>query len=691
MPTASVGMPPVKNILKDNFRSIGDWIRPIYIGNIKMKIRRNIAFCLTLIMAVSFAMVGRTAAADNKNAGGEKEQKLIKVLQSNAPPQDKAITCKQLAICGTKDAVPALAAILSDKDLASWARIALEAIPDSAADDALRGALDKVQGRLLVGVINSIGVRRDAKAVDALAQRLADADAEVASSSAVALGRIGGDSAAKKLESFLAGAPPAVRSAIAQGCVLCAEKYLAEGKRAEAIKLYDLVRNADVPKQRVLEAIRGAILARQADGVPLLAEQLKSPNKALFGIGLSVARELPGPKVTEALVAELSKATPDRQVLLILALADRGDATTSPAVLEAAKSGPNNVRIAAIRVLQRQGDVACVALLLDAAIGEDTELSQAAATALAELPGKAVDADLVARLQNAAGETRMILIEIAGQRRIEAALPILLKAADDSESQVRAAALAAMGSVVTSQDLPLLIDRAVKPRDPQDAKAAENALRAACIRMADREACAEKLSAALPTADVAAKCRLLAALGAMGGENALKAVAAAGKDPSPEIQDVASRVLGEWMSADAGPALLDMAKSAGDEKYKTRAVRGYIRLARQLKLPAETRLDMFRAAMEAAKRNEEKRLALEILTRIPTAATLQLAVSHSNDPALKDAAADAAVKIAGKIVGSEPRAVAEAMDKIVALGFGGNVGNRAKQLLDQAKSGANPR
>ena len=39
----------------------------------------------------------------------EKERKLIGVLQSDAPPQDKAITCKHLAIYGTEDAVPALA------------------------------------------------------------------------------------------------------------------------------------------------------------------------------------------------------------------------------------------------------------------------------------------------------------------------------------------------------------------------------------------------------------------------------------------------------------------------------------------------------------------------------------------------------------------------------------------------------
>ena len=74
--------------------------------------------------------------------------------------------------------------------------------------------MGKLQGRLLIGVINSIGVRRDAKAVDGLAVRLKDADAEVASAAAVALGRIGGTPAAKALEQSLAGAPAAVRGGL---------------------------------------------------------------------------------------------------------------------------------------------------------------------------------------------------------------------------------------------------------------------------------------------------------------------------------------------------------------------------------------------------------------------------------------------------------------------------------------------
>ena len=89
--------------------------------------------------------------------------------------------------------------------------------------------------------------------------------------------------------------------------MLSAEKFLADGNRAEAVRLYDLVRKADVPKQQILEATRGAILARQSAGVPLLVELLQSPDKSLFALGLSTARELPGAEVTAALVAEQEK------------------------------------------------------------------------------------------------------------------------------------------------------------------------------------------------------------------------------------------------------------------------------------------------------------------------------------------------------------------------------------------------
>ena len=125
---------------------------------------RHFAVCALFTAAVTAAIItphARGAEADEPDPAAERQRVLIEVLQSDAPLQDKAITCKKLAIYGDKEAVPALAALLSDERLASWARIALEAIPGSEADDALREAMGKLKGRSLVGVINSIGVRRD--------------------------------------------------------------------------------------------------------------------------------------------------------------------------------------------------------------------------------------------------------------------------------------------------------------------------------------------------------------------------------------------------------------------------------------------------------------------------------------------------------------------------------------------------
>ena len=166
-----------------------------------MRKTRYVTCCIALAAAaVVTAAVPARAATENERA-------LIAILQSDAPKKDKAITCKKLAVFGSQQAVPALAALLPDKELTSWARIALEAIPGPAADKALREALGKVQGRILIGVINSIGVRRAANAVDGLTSQLHNDDAKVAAAAALALGRIGNPPATRILAQALTSAP----------------------------------------------------------------------------------------------------------------------------------------------------------------------------------------------------------------------------------------------------------------------------------------------------------------------------------------------------------------------------------------------------------------------------------------------------------------------------------------------------
>ena len=578
------------------------------------------------------------------------EAELIAVLQSEAAPAEKAITCKRLAVAGTDAAVPELAKLLSDEQLASWARIALEAIPGPAADEALRTAAGSLDGLLLVGVVNSIGVRADADAVELLTGLLQHENATVASSAAIALGQIGGETATQTLRDALAGARDDVRSAVAEACVLCAERALNDGRGAEATEIYDQVRNADVLKQRVIDATRGAILARGDEGIPLLIEQLRSADRGLFHIALSTAREVPGDKIDAALAEELPNIAPFRAPALIATMADRPETVVLAAIEEAAASGPQPVRLAAIAALGRVGDESCLDALLEIAGGDDAELSDTARQALAVLPGDGVNQAIIGHLESADGAVYLATIQLIGARRIDAVEP-LLAALDHADKNVRAAALSSLGETVPADKLSVLIQQVIAPRHPDDAAAARQALQAAAVRMPDREACAGELAAALNNAPAATKVALLDILASVGGTTSLETMHAAAGSGDLQLRDASTRLLGEWMTIDAAPVLLDLSKTGPADRFQVRALRGYIRIARQFVMDDAARVAMCRNALDAAKQPAEQKLILDILERYPTPETLKLAIECIARPSIKDDAVRSTLVVAQKIDG----------------------------------------
>lgn len=596
----------------------------------------------TSIMALALIVTSSIVSADEA-----KEKEALAVLQSDAPKGDKAIACKKLAVYGSSASVAEVAKLLPDPQLSSWARIALEAIPGKEADEALRKASESLDGLLLVGTINSIGVRRDAAAVELLTGRLKDKDEEVASAAAVALGRVGNDAAAKSLRAALVGGPAKVRSAVAEGCVLCAEKLHNDGKSAEAVAIYDEVRKAELPKQRIVEATRGAILARKQDGIPLLLEQLRSSDKKMVELALMTAREFPGKEIDKALAGELEKAKPELGALIILAMADRPQTEVS-AISKAAASGPKPVRMAAIKALSQVGDASSLDSLLTTSVDADEDLALAAKATLADLPGDKVNSQIATMLPNAKGKSQLVLIELVGQRRIEAT-PALLKAIDSSDKKVRSAALIALGETVTIKELPVLIKQAISSKNADDAADAQQALKSASVRMPDREACATEITTAFNTAPAASKVLLLEILGDVGGEKALKTLGSAAKSNDPQMQDAGSRILGKWASLDAAPVLFDLAKSAPAPQFRSRALKGYISLARRFPMPDEDRANMCQKAFDLTKDPAEQKLVLDVCRIQPSVETLKLAIKLMQVPDLKEDATQTTLLVAQKL------------------------------------------
>ncbi|HZR16950.1 MAG TPA: HEAT repeat domain-containing protein [Verrucomicrobiae bacterium] len=651
--------------------------------------KQPLSWQLTILLGLC-ALGPNAGAAEAPGNAAEMEHKLIAVLKSDASPDEKAITCKKLAVYGNEEAVPVLAPLLLDPHLASWARIALEVIPGESADAALRDAVPKLQGRLLVGTINSIGVRRDLRAVSELASKLKDSDPDVISAAAVALGRIGGTDAATALKEALAAAPVAARGSVAEGCIRCAERFLAERHSAPAIELYDLVRKSDVPKENILEGVRGAILARRDDGIPLLVEQLHSQDRELFRIGLRAARELPGAKATKTVSDEMHHATPERQPLLLLALADRNDETAMPTILDAAKTGSKELRLVAVGILDRMGKVSTVPVLIEVAAGGDSQLTQAALVALTRMPGNDLDAKVLQQLGSAKGKTRQVLIELAARRQIEGTVPVVLKDVEDKDPAIRSAAVQALGSlggIAQVNDLVRLFAAAQSSKQRDD-------LEAAILAISSRlgNGCAQSLLPLAHNSDTAVRKVALHALASAGGPEALAAVKQAVEDADESVQDEAVRTLSTWPNTwpedeTIAEPLLNLVKNSKKPNHQVLAMRGYLQfLEGDKKLKGDEKLAKVEEALPLMNRPEEKRSAITVVQSIPSAAALDRLVKFAADPALSEDACSAIVDLAGKrMPGISADARREALQTAVDKSSNEETRKRARAALEKVR------
>ena len=615
------------------------------------------------VAAIAVAVAFNAQAAPTPTST---EAELIAILQGDGPEADKALACKFAAVNGSSAAVPAVAPLLANPRLASWARIALEVIPGDEASAALREVAGRLDGRLLTGVITSLGVRRDAAAVPLLAGRLEDEDAEVAAAAAWSLGRIATPEAGGLLAGAVQKAVSSARlDAVAEAAVLCAANLQAAGKSDEAVALYGVVRAAGVSEQRRAEAIRGTIIAKGEAGIPLLAETLRSPQKRLANMAVFTARDLGrGAGGDEALAAAVDRAivteleiaaaeqASERAAILIDVLAERNTAGASEPVLaalsRAAVGGVKAIRLAAIEALGRVGDVAVVGPLLAAAADADFGIADTARAAVASLPGQAVDREIVGRLAAAEGEFLPVVVELVGRRRIDA-VAALLPLASHPDAKVRTATIVALGPTVDLANLDVLVAAALAPKTPAEGEAARAAVREASVRMPDREACATKLAAALEQAPAEAKGMLLDVIGEVGGTKALETVAAAARSGEASLEDAATRLLGKWMTSDAAPVLLSLATAEPGGRFKTRALRGSIRIARQFVLPDGERAELCRQVLAAAREDADRRAVLEILVRYPSAATLAVAEEAAKMPGLEAEATKVADEIRAKV------------------------------------------
>ena len=606
------------------------------------------------------------------------EKRLAGVLGSGTSRAVKDFACRQLSLIGTSASVPALAALLTDKDMSHMARYALERIGDPAAVKAMRKALPKVSGLQKVGVVNSLGMRGDAESAGALLPLLGDSDPQIVSAAAAALGRIATPEAAVALLNFKAKAPAALQAVAADACLDAAARVLKRGQVDAAAKIYETLDSDKEPEHVRMAAFRGMVTAKPAEATPRLVKALAGDDEGLRSMAVRLMLESPGSEATKAFAATLPQLPPVGQVALLKVLEGRGDPAARPAVLDAMKNTDEGVRVASLKALCAVGGAADVTVLAGKAASGAAAEKAAAAEGLTLLKGDDVNAAIVAAIKRADAGARAALVRSLGARSAVETVATVMACAKDSDAGVRLAALESAKVLAGEGQAPALVGSVKSAKDDAERKAAEEALLAVCGR--GREKCAAPLVAGISGADAASRMVLLRALGRAGGPQALRAVQAAMKDADAPVQDEAVRVLAGWSDASAAPALLALAKTGAKESHQILALRGYVRLAGEQPTD-DAKVKMLTEAMKLAKRPEDKKLVLGALGNVQTVESLKLVAPCLGDAALAEEASAAAVKIAGKVAGSAKDLTRDAMQKVLQLSKNKNVRKQAENIL----------
>lgn len=433
----------------------------------------------------------------------------------------------------------------------------------------------------------------------------------------------------------------------------------------------------------------GSAVADEANQeiIDMVIEALKSDDPEMQTGAIAIVRDIPGEEVTKALAQELPKLSATAQVQLLSALADRGDATALPAVIEASQSQNESVRIAGLKAIGQLGDASSIPPLAERAAKARGAEQKAAQESLYRLRGQQVDQAILQSVPSAPAGVKVELIRAIGERNVAGAVETLLKSAKGEDRKVRIESFKVLKVVAKPDDLPALVNLLLEVKSDSDRNEAEKMIAAVAHKIEDPNRQAAAVLAILPNVkDVPNRASLLRVLGRIGDSSALPTLRTALTSREEEIKDAAIRALSDWPTAEPVPDLLKVAQTSENRVHKILALRGFVRLlGLESERSAEETIGFYKKAMDLAGDAPEKKRVLSGLASTKSLAALNMAAEYLDDLALHLEAESAAVQIAQSIYGSYPQRTKEVLQKVLQSTKNDTIREQAQQVIGQTE------
>jgi len=594
------------------------------------------------LLAIDGEVIRSMASAETRSQCAARLAALLE--KSDTTLAAKQYICLQLRQVGGPAEVPVLEGLLDDSKIAESARLALASIGGRQAISALRGALGRLQGDLLVGAIHSLATRKDADAVPRLKELAGGAEPKVAAAALDALADIATQEAAAYLIERAGQVEDPLPQELAATLLRCANSLAAVGQTETAMKLFARLSQAGQPAGPRRAALLAALNPRN-DRETTLLEWLgdADPDHRRLAAGLLGSLS---EKQLEGLVERLPDMADmaDAEQLAVLSAAVRRlGARAMPLMALAARSDQPLLQLAGIRGLGLSDDAAAVPLLIDA-LSAGAERAEAARQALCALPREAVVEALLKALTDRPEIRRQVFESLNRLKCYEAIDPLIAMAARQ-DAETFGPALEALRGIADpdQRDVPRLVELLLKV-DEKNRAEVERAILIVCEKGSDRAA---PVWAALDKLNPTDRTKYLPLVGRLGGEKALRAIDAALSDADPDVRRAAVRALCNWPNADLSDRLWSIADADPNKEFRQWALRAYVRVVTlKSDRPADQTLAMLKKAMQGADNVEDQQWVLRRASTVRTMAAVDWIAEYLNDPRLDQTACESIVALA---------------------------------------------
>ncbi len=538
-----------------------------------------------------------------------------------------------------------LAGMLADERDSDLARSALEPVADKAVDDLFVAALATATGRVRLGLIDSIGRRRQGSAVPALSRLLSDPDEPTRSAAAAALGEIGDPAAVAALH-----ATPEPSAAPIAAAKLAAARRMPVAPAL--LLLNELQQSARDPVHRAA-ALRLALELETGTAAARIAEVLAGNTWDFKSVALEAITASRAPNLVSTLAGRLADFDPPTQAAVVAALARRSDgAGALPALTRAVRHADADVRAAAIAALGvLPGTPDTVTLLAGLSQGEGAD-ARIARQSLARLNGPGINAAVLAGAEAGAPAARAVLLEQLALRHQTEGLPLLLKQRVDPSPVVRAAAVAALGDLAPATEQKALLDWAIEATDASEQNRALAALVKVTLRNPDPAQRNRPILALIEFALPDLALRLMPLLSRLGGADSAATAAQLAIRDEARVAEAAAATLARWTDATALPALVTVVEKAVQPAARDAARTAFLRHFERHREPWQPETTALVGRLLARVQDAESRLALvRLLHRARDRDALALLEPLREDSALAAAASNAAAVVTANLAG----------------------------------------